>query len=645
MGRLHARFTLLAGGVLAALLVLAAALPLRTGSGAQADTPVHITQAEWQMVETPGFNPPAVLLHREGQPLPWKTVDLPLAPSIALLHQARGQDAAPAARVSWLRLSPPAAPTGREGPLMLYGARIKTDGTIAVYADGLLVHRAQAQGPLWNSTRTPLWARLSPDIHAPTPREIVLRIEHSARTEIAVSTLWLGSEASLVARHGVRHWLQLELPVMLSAAFLAVGIFALFIWLRRRHEIGYLLFFALSTASFFRSLHFYIDRPVSNDWFAWLTVNSLFWLLLILHFFLRLVHGQPLRWLTRLLCGVTLMLGVLTLPLLAVLPNTVKVTPLVYAGAAVMGLLMTLVGGVHAWRRSREGQIVVIGFIACLLFGFSDWLLQNNVVTPESLYFGAYANAITCAVFGGILYRRYINAIGEVEAHNVRLAERLQERETELEFSHQRLREIERQQTLSGERQRLMQDMHDGLGSTLISAIRQAEHGGMSDAKVAQLLKDCLDDLKLTIDSMEPVEADLLLLLATLRFRLEPRLEGTGIHLDWQVRDLPTLAWLDPSSALHILRIVQESIANILRHTRASEIRLSTTVQDDGVQVCVSDNGQGFDVSKTPGSAGGRGLSNQQRRAQALGGRVHWTSGADGTQFTLWLPLVRTRKS
>ena len=638
---MHSRLFILTGLLLALLLALAAALPLRAGTNLPADIPLHINQAEWQMVETPGFSPPSLLLNRQDQPLPWHSVDLPLAPPIALLHQARGEATASAARVSWLRLKPPAVPAGREGPLMLYGARIKTDGTIAIYADGLLVHRAQAQGPQWNSTRTPLWARLSPDIHAPTPREIVLRIEHSARTQIAVSTFWLGTEASLAARHGVRHWLQLELPVMLSAAFLAVGIFAFFIWLRRRQDIGYLLFFALSTASFFRSLHFYVDRPVSDDWFAWLTVNSLFWLLLILHFFLRLVHGQPLRWFTRLVSGITVLVGLLTLPDLAVLPNTVKVTPLVYAGAGTMGLLMILIGGVYAWRRSREGQIVVCGFIACLLFGFSDWLLQNNLITPESLYFGAYANAITCAVFGGLIYRRYIKAITEVEALNTNLAERLQAREAELEHSHRRLLEVERQQTLSGERQRLMQDMHDGLGSTLISAIRQAEHGGLSDAKVAQLLKDCLDDLKLTIDSMEPVEADLILLLATLRFRLEPRLEGTGIHLDWQVQELPTLAWLDPSSALHILRIVQESIANVLRHTRASEVRISTAIQDDGVEVCVSDNGRGFDVDRTLGSAGGRGLNNQQRRAQSLGGRVHWASGSEGTRFTLWLPRVR----
>jgi signal transduction histidine kinase len=191
--------------------------------------------------------------------------------------------------------------------------------------------------------------------------------------------------------------------------------------------------------------------------------------------------------------------------------------------------------------------------------------------------------------------------------------------------SHRQLRDVERLQTISDERQRLMQDMHDGLGSSLISAIRSVEGGGMSDDKVSQILKSCLDDLKLTLDSLEPVEADLLLLLATLRYRLEPRLEGTGVSLRWEVQELPALAWLDPSSALHILRIVQESIANILRHTRATEIRVGTSMAGAGVQVTIEDNGQGFDVQR----ATRRAIRRRRRDAGCrTNGDARWRYGA-----------------
>jgi len=412
----------------------------------------------------------------------------------------------------------------------------------------------------------------------------------------------------------------------------------------RRDETGYLLFFNLAASSFMRGLHFYVSQPIANDWFAWLTVNALFWLVMVVHFFLRQLHGRPLRWLTWSVVATTTIIGFLTMPVLAIVQNTPQVTPLIYAVAALMGTMVCLVGGVSAWRCSNEGRLVAVGIGICVLLGATDWLLQNNFISPEGWYLGAYTNAVTFSVFGALMYRRYVHAIGEVEELNQSLAERLRKREAELQLSHQKLREIERLQTISAERQRLMQDMHDGLGSSLISAIRSVEGGGMSELKVSQILKDCLDDLKLTIDSMEPLEDDLLLLLATLRYRLGPRLEGSGVALLWEVQEIPPLDWLDPTRALHILRIVQESIANILRHTRATEIRVGTTPEAAGVRVTIEDNGQGFDVEKALDGAGGRGMQNQQRRAQVIGGAVDWRSGPAGTLFTLWLPLKRGQR-
>lgn len=623
-----------------ALLVIVGMFYSDADTQQAAGNALHLTQADTQDTDAPVFSTPPATLDSASLPNAWRQVTLPLAPPIALLRQAGAKAHPPVVHRTWLRITVPAVPQSST-PLALYGVRIKTDGTIAVYVNGRLVHRAQTLGPLWNSTRTPLWVVLDKPVDPAPVREILVRLEHTQATQVAVSSLWLGPVNTLKGRYNIRQWLQQELPAALSAAFLAVGIFALFVWLRRSHETAYLLFFNLSVTSFLRGLHFYVSQPIANDWFAWLTVNSLLWLVLVVHFFLCQLHGRRVAWFTRVLVCVTGAIGVLTLPVLAVLPNTPKVTPLIYPVAALMGASVGLVGGFCAWRRSNEGVLVAIGVGISTLLGVTDWLLQNNFSSPESWYFGAYTNAVTFGIFGTLMYRRYVNAIDEVEQANANLAQRLKEREAELELSHQRLREAERQRAISKERQRLMQDMHDGLGASLISAIRSVEHGTVSETEISHILKGCLDDLKLTIDSMEPVEADLLLLLATLRFRLEPRLDGTGIALLWEVRKLPTLPWLDPSSALHILRIVQESIANILHHTHASEIRVGTAAEAGGVRVIIEDNGQGFDVEDALRVGKGHGLRNQQRRAQALDGRVDWVSGPGGTRFTLWLPLER----
>ena len=131
------------------------------------------------------------------------------------------------------------------------------------------------------------------------------------------------------------------------------------------------------------------------------------------------------------------------------------------------------------------------------------------------------------------------------------------------------------------------------------------------------------------------------LLLATLRFRLQPRLQAAGLSLRWNVQSLPALEWLSPGNSLHVLRIVQEVVSNIIKHARAGEIRFATQADEHGVAVCIEDDGQSFVCSGQAPANGGRGVGNILSRARALGGQVRWEAGVQGagTRFSLWLPL------
>jgi signal transduction histidine kinase len=218
---------------------------------------------------------------------------------------------------------------------------------------------------------------------------------------------------------------------------------------------------------------------------------------------------------------------------------------------------------------------------------------------------------------------------------------RLHDREAELAATYERLRESERQQMLIGERQRLMRDMHDGVGSSLIGALAVVERGEVDARETAQLLRDCLDDLKLAIDSLEPVDTDLLLLLATARYRLEPRFEQAGVRLAWTVEDLPPLPKITPEHALHILRIVQEVFTNIVKHAQAREVRLSVAPAAGAVSITIIDDGVGFAQAALAAKPGrkGRGLSNLTTRAAAIGAAIRWDSQPGRTRIELSIPL------
>jgi signal transduction histidine kinase len=584
--------------------------------------------------------PPAGLREASLPEAGWQDVALPHAVPRELEAQPPG---ATRSMTHWYRVDTPSDPPA--GPLYLYVPRWKNGGQIAVYGDGRLLY--QTEGSLaHNGYNRPLLIRLNQDADHPPPAAVMLRLERLQTNNSVLSAVWMGPAQALAWRYQVRQFLQVQLPFMGAAAFLAVGLFSLAIWAWRRHESLYLLFFAVTAVAFVRMLHYFVGGsylPLSDEWFHWLTVTSLLWLIVFTHNFLERLHRQPLPWLTPTLAAVTLACSLVSMPgASSLVPSLDTITPSLYLALLPLSLLIFADALRHAWRSRKREVVLMTGWVFLTVASSAyDLALQNNRVSPEGLYTNPYALIGLFVMFNYIMFRRYLGAIGAVERLNAGLAERLEVREAELAKSYEKLRAVEQQQMLSKERQRMMQDMHDGLGSSLTSAIRSVEHGTMSDAEVSQLLKDCMDDLKLAIDSIEPVEADLLLLLATLRFRLEPRIEGAGADLRWEVREIPTLDWLDPSSALHILRIVQEAVANVLRHTRATEIRVSTGPAEGGVQVSIEDNGQGFDVDKAHLEPTGRGLGNQVRRAMALRGRAHWQSGPTGTRFTLWLPLQR----
>ena len=232
-------------------------------------------------------------------------------------------------------------------------------------------------------------------------------------------------------------------------------------------------------------------------------------------------------------------------------------------------------------------------------------------------------------------YRRVAQALAETQRLNAELEERVRQKQFELERSFDALQRLSREAAVVEERRRIMADMHDGIGGQLISTLSLVEHGEASKEQMAAALRECIDDLRLAIDSLEPSDDDLLPLLGNLRYRLEPRLKAGGITLDWQVRDVPKLACLTPQNVLHILRILQEAFTNILKHAEAQVVRVATTANARGVSIDVIDDGKGFDESS---QNGGRGLVSMRRRASALGGDLLLKSSPSGTTLTLLLP-------
>ena len=606
----------------------------------------HITTAQMLVTGQRPFSPPSSTIEADTLAGTWTTVDLPHPFDANLAPPASVSGEPIPMSTTWYRLSLEGRlPQGKT--THLYLVRWQALGQITIYGDGHLLHRSIG-APAWNFLRnSALLIPLNQTAEVPPPKQILIRIDNVPGSTGSISSLYASDTDTLYTRYWMHDWLENQLILMGHSAFLAVGIFSLAVWLFGRREPLYILLIAIATLATVRRWQFFLalDKlPISDQWLAWIALNAPLWQIIFLHHFLVLLHGYKRPWLSVVLFLFALAVSCITLPwLYTQLILSVLNLKLFFSAFAVAFVVISF-NALDAWRsRSQEARLLVAWIFIAMLLAMHDFLHKEYQTNMEGIYLLPLAPIGLFAVMMYIIFRRYLGAIGEVERVNAGLAQRLQDREDALKISHERLREIGQREVLSQERQRLMQDMHDGLGSSLITALRKAEHGRMDEAELAQVLKGCIDDLKLAIDSMEPVEADLLLLLATFRYRLGPRLESTGIKLCWEVNSIPDLDWLNPNSALHILRILQEAFTNIIKHTHASEIRVATRAEKDHVVVTVSDNGQGFSVADALKS-GGKGLSNQMRRAQSISGEIGWEFDDSGTHMSLRLPVNPKRE-
>ncbi|RXN88223.1 histidine kinase [Achromobacter aloeverae] len=628
-------------------------------------TVLHITEAQRWSSSSKAWLQPASMdaLDAGDQAMAaadadWRQVSLPdIEPRV---FWPRGMPAAALPEVWWYRMHIPADALASQGT-RLYVPRWQATGTLAVYVNGRRAWQSRGDRA-WNNFNHPLWVDLGGLLPPGRDAWVYVRMASQPNVGGALSSIWVGPVADLLPRWRWRAFLQTGLPAYWRGAFMVLGVLALGLaaWLRinwRRHrELAsaggarpFALFFCMAVGQALGALLFLVNDEgldMNFAWFSWITLVGMLSVPVCAFHFLGVVQHRPRPRLGRVLVVYWLVVVVATLPTwwtdhpgivplqrLAILP---PVLAQIYAAVA------------NAWARRNAANVLLAAWgPLSLLMAWHDMAMQNYRLDIEGIYLTPYVNLGLLTLFLILAFTRYTHALeSAVRARSV-LDERLAAQARELIQAHERVRNAEREQTLLNERQRLMSDMHDGVGSSLMSALRLVEMG-KEPVNIAQVLKECIDDLKIAIDSLESADADLLALLGALRFRLGPRLTGAGIALRWRMSDLPPLPWLDAQSALHVLRILQEVLTNIVKHGAASEITVTTAVAQppagmvgEGVQVCVQDNGRPFTPSTEARLPGRRGLANVRNRVSTLGAHCAWQPLQEGTSFTLWLPLVR----
>lgn len=506
----------------------------------------------------------------------------------------------------------------------------------AFYVNGSFVRSGgRFTEPVARHWNRPLLFAVSPALLRPGMNTIHVRLWAYANSRGGLGELRLGPETLLHPEYEQRYFVQTILPQLCNIVVAAFGVFAFALWLKQREAL-YILFAVFTVLWAIRSLHMFArDIPVSAFyWDIWVQ-SSFGWCALL--FTVLAIRMAGLHWprfekvlLAYAVLGPTLMYLSGPQHLHHVANNWSFV---IVPTAAVFDALLLR----QAWRqRTLVSALFAVVLGLMIAASVHDGLVHRDKLAFDSFYIVSYVMIGLALVMGWVLINRFVAAWKQAEQLNRELEQRVAQKHAELQQNFERLQELERRTAVAEERRRLMSEMHDGVGAQLIATLDLIERGGAQDRIVANELRECLDHLRLTIDSLEPTDNDLLTVLGNLRYRLEGRLRRVGVALSWQVQDLPALPSLTPQNVLHVLRILQEAFTNIIKHANAGSITLSTTLDASHVCICVEDDGHGLPAAP---QRQGRGLLNMRRRAHEMGALLDIRARpGGGTAVSLHLP-------
>lgn len=344
-------------------------------------------------------------------------------------------------------------------------------------------------------------------------------------------------------------------------------------------------------------------------------------------------------------------------------PHVMAVVPL--AGSPFYVVLEEPVDVALALPHRLRDQLVLaaaLGFLASLVVA---WVTTRHVVKPteqltlaaERMASGDLASPVSVTAQDEIgqlaesleaMRQRLGAAYEAVEQTNRDLEVRVSERT-------ERLGQVLRQ-TISAqedERRRLARELHDETAQTIAAlsiALDRARDGvdGADPQAVAHIGKAkelsarLLAETRRLILGLRPTVLDDMGLLPAIRWYCDSYLGDQGIGVAIEA-SMPTKR-LPAHVQVALFRIVQEALANVARHSHASQVDVRLSHDERMIGVAVSDNGVGFDVAQALGKggpAGSVGLLGMQERVRLLGGRLDVQSHpGGGTTVRVDVPLT-----
>lgn len=204
------------------------------------------------------------------------------------------------------------------------------------------------------------------------------------------------------------------------------------------------------------------------------------------------------------------------------------------------------------------------------------------------------------------------------------------------------------------ERQRLAREMHDGLAQLLGNVTARATatsellaQGKMLDAqgqltRLREAVQKAYVDVRQSILGLRAPSSPRHGLLEALNEYIERLNEQGEISIRMESSEGARLHDLPPAVEVQTIRIIQEALNNVRKHSQAKAASVQVCGDGDWLTITIQDDGKGFDLPKGYNTGRHFGLQMMRERAESVGGRLTVkASPGKGTSLIVQLPIER----
>jgi signal transduction histidine kinase len=538
----------------------------------------------------------------------------------------------------WYRLTFDTQDAGQ--PLWMLFPKLRSGGT--VYLNGLMIGKI-SEADLLTQRR---WFRpymfLAPPVALRAAGNEIL-VHFTIREPLtSFGEVLVGPEQEIRAAHDRLLFWENTVTEVASILCLIVGAFTVVIWVRRQQEALYGIFSVCALFWGVRTIVFRMPEVAMDFWVAWrfmyyfTTAGFIVFISIFMLRFGKCVKPAMERFLLAYWLGGCAFFLVIGVPARRAMDAWWTLGFLPFTIYSVLVLFMFA-------RRTRSASAVAM--LAAVAFAFAlalhDFAVQHGLFKVDEFYLLHLGIPAFLSVMALILLERFLKSLALADSIQDSLTAKIAEREGELLESYERLRKLERLNATAEERQRITQNLHDGVGAQLITSLMLVKGGGTCQADMVSLLQDCIEEMRMALDSLSMESDDLLMVLGNFRARITSRFSAIGLPLKWTNECLPETVQMPPQASLQVLRILQEALANVLKHAKATTVTVAVSIEADALMIKVRDDGVGVDASL---AAVGRGVGNMRQRAERIGGALQIVADASGTMIELSVPLVMPGK-